>query len=281
VTPAPYAARALAEWLVPVGTTALSVDPGRTRLFLNRTAGVTSSEYFGFTAPTLNDEYGGMYIKAESASGKPFYGYNVGGRSAWTYLDGATGHWRLYNFGERITVTNTGQVGINETNPASSLDVNGTVRATGVAYRAPQTRYLSIPAGGFTPTDNFASATVENIFSGTYFASSVVSGGFAAPVQLPDGAVITAVDISVFDNTTGALQGRLGVRPFGGFGHAQAYLTPNSSNSAGSQTLSMIPNITVNNNANSYVLLVECSDWNGSQTSILGARVTYTVTAAD
>lgn len=277
VTPAPFANRALAEWLVPVGSNILSVDASRTKLFLNRTTPVNEFEYFGITVPTVSDDYGGMYIKSQSNDGRPFYGFSVGGRASWTYMDGLSGQWRVYNFGDRIAVTPTGFVGIGETNPAALLDVNGTVRGSTFTYRTPKTEYLSIPAGGFQPTSNQASATVESAVSGTYFAAAVGAASFAAPIQVPHGAVITTIDISVYDNTVGALSGKLAVRPLGAFGYSQNFTTPNSSNGGNTQTISMAPNVTVNNQANSYVLIVECSDWNGTATSIFGARVTYTV----
>ena len=282
VAPTPYASRALAEWLTPVDSQTLRMDSTRSRLLLNRSTVVTSAEYFGIRTPTSGVEYGGMYIETESSYGKPFYGLSVGARRAWTYLDGTTGQWRLNLTGfDRMLVTDAGLVGINTPAPAEVLDVGGNVRANDFRYTSPKTHYLSIPAGGFQPTSNQASATIESVSSGTYFAAAVGLASFVAPIQLPDGAVITQIDISVFDNAVGALSGKLGVRSFGAFGYNTNVVTGNSSNNGNTQTLTMTPNLTVNNLLNSYVLTVDCGDWQGSGTAIFGARVTYTVGASD
>ncbi len=97
---------------------------------VNRTDQVTGAEFFGIQTPTGENQWGGMYIRTDSATGKPFYGYDVGTERAWTYLDGSTGRWTLYNGGDRITVKNTGEVGIGTPSPSTALEVNGTATAT-------------------------------------------------------------------------------------------------------------------------------------------------------
>src|SRR6185436_13136479 len=80
------------------------------------------SEYFGVRAPTSG--YGGMYMETTGATGRPFYGYALNGSNpAWHYLDGTTGDWRLYNNGDRLTVSSSGLVGIGTTSPQVPLHV--------------------------------------------------------------------------------------------------------------------------------------------------------------
>jgi len=83
------------------------------RVLINRTYTI-GSEYFGVYAPTTG--YGGMYINTQGDSGKPFYGYKAGATVAmWTYQDGATREWRVYNNGDRLGVLPTGEVTVGNT----------------------------------------------------------------------------------------------------------------------------------------------------------------------
>jgi len=106
-----------------VGGTLL-VNPTNQFVGVNRSAPVTGAEHFGVYAPTGNGIYGGMYISTGAYDGLPFYGYHTLSNVAWTYLDGQTGNWKLFNNGERITVQKDGNVGIGTTSPASKLDIN-------------------------------------------------------------------------------------------------------------------------------------------------------------
>jgi hypothetical protein len=91
------------------------------------------SEYFGIQAPVSGTSYGGMYINTASATGRPFYGYALGGGGvAWHYIDGNDGNkWKLNYSGDRITVTSGGLVGIGTTAPDATLSVNGTADKPG------------------------------------------------------------------------------------------------------------------------------------------------------
>ena len=96
---------------------------------INRTSTVSSAEYFGVQAP-VQSGYGGMYIATDGAAGQPFYGYVAGGGSAWTYLDGPSGDWRLsVNGTDRVAVSGpSGRVGIGTLSPQAALHVDGDVR---------------------------------------------------------------------------------------------------------------------------------------------------------
>ena len=119
LTPAPYAVRALNEKWTADGGAIRNTNTGF--VGVNRSTPVTSAEFFGIQAPVTG--YGGMYIATDGAAGKPFYGYSAGAASAWSYLDGGTGSWHLHNDGIRMTVTDTGNVGIGQTDPTGRLHV--------------------------------------------------------------------------------------------------------------------------------------------------------------
>ncbi len=103
---------------------------------IKRSTAVSAAEFFGIQAP-VNSGYGGMYIRTDGTAALPFYGYRAGasGETAWTYLDGASGDYRINVDGDRVTVTDTGDVGIGVTAPAARLDIsdNSTTPALRVA----------------------------------------------------------------------------------------------------------------------------------------------------
>jgi hypothetical protein len=115
-------------------------------------------EWFGVHAP-VTVGYGGMYITTEGGAAKPFYGYNTGTESGWTYLDGVDGDWHLnLNNLDRLTVTDAGDVGIGNTSPTTKLDVNGLIRSAAGGFRFPdgttQTTAAS-SSGGNTLNDAY------------------------------------------------------------------------------------------------------------------------------
>lgn len=129
LTPAPYALYALngGNWEAS-GANLTNTNTGF--VGIHRSTPVTAAEHFGIQASAADGNFGGMYIRTDGPNALPFYGYKCGpaGQSAWTYLDGATGKWHLYNDGTRITVEETGDVGIGTSDPSSKLHVNGDVK---------------------------------------------------------------------------------------------------------------------------------------------------------
>jgi hypothetical protein len=281
ITPTPYAARALAEWWRPgSGPGVLTNDTTHQRVLVNRDTVLTGAEYFGFTAPVTDGAYGGMYINTPGLNSIPFYGYSTGNgaRACWTFYKGDSSTWGLYNYGERLLVDLNGNVGIGMT-PATKLDVAGQVRATSFAYASPVTRTISIPGAAFQPTTAANLLTKENAISGTYFDASVATAGLVAPVQLPQGAVLQSVTLWVFDNAAGAFTLKVQRRPHGAFGSVNAATSPSSVSTGVIQTLSVTPALAIDNTVNSYYLLVEHGDWQGTSSSVYSALVTYSESA--
>lgn len=120
----PYAHTALntAQWKTVNGRVT-NTTPGQF-VGIHRSAPTNATEFFGIQAPTISS-YGGMYIRTDGASGVPYYGYSNGVQSAWTSFDGETGRWHVNNSGNRLTVTNTGRVGVGSTSPVAALDISG------------------------------------------------------------------------------------------------------------------------------------------------------------
>lgn len=114
---------------------------------VNRSNRVTGAEYFGIQAPVSAGGYGGMYIGTDAATAKPFYGYSTGTQTAWSYLDGATGKWHLANDGDRLTVTDQGDVGVGTTSPSARLDAI-TSAPDGIAIKGVATNQSSVGVSG-------------------------------------------------------------------------------------------------------------------------------------
>ena len=77
---------------------------------VGRSSPVSGADKFAIETNATPNNYGGMYITAQSG-GWPFYGYSTPTASAWTYLD-SSGTWQVNNNGNRLSVSNTGLVGI-------------------------------------------------------------------------------------------------------------------------------------------------------------------------
>ncbi len=109
----------------------------------------------------------------------------------------------------RMVIDNIGNVGIGNSTPSQRLDVFGNViipAANDYLYAGPKTRYLSIPSAAFTSEN--ADTYDKKFISGHLYAVS--AGGtvncplgtasyFEAPVELPQGATVTAVEAYVVD----------------------------------------------------------------------------------
>src|SRR5205085_10604975 len=87
---------------------------------IGRTGPVTGADVFSVDAPVSGGNYGGMYINTTNATAKPFYGYSLAGSggTAYHYVDGTDGNkWKLSVGGDRVVVTQTGNVGIGNSGP--------------------------------------------------------------------------------------------------------------------------------------------------------------------
>jgi len=138
---------------------------------INRATPLTGNEYFGIQAPVAGTAYGGMYIRTDSATARPFYGYSTGAHSAWTYLDGADDSWNIYNSGIRMTVTDTGRVGIGTTAPSAPLEIESSDAGDGLLV----TKTGSGRAAQFYCPNDSASMALYAVSYGTGRAASFES----------------------------------------------------------------------------------------------------------
>ena len=93
---------------------------------------ISGNEVFGIRYTGGSDQYGGMYVETSDAGGWPFYGYATNGSfRAWTYYNGNTGDWYLYNAGIRLHVPNEGGLRIG---PSAnySLVISNTTGSDGI-----------------------------------------------------------------------------------------------------------------------------------------------------
>jgi hypothetical protein len=88
---------------------------------------ISGNEVFGVRFVGNANDYGGMYVETTHVNGWPFYGYATNGSfRAWTYYNGTTGDWHLYNAGIRLTIRNEGRVTIGPSADYSLVITNTT-----------------------------------------------------------------------------------------------------------------------------------------------------------
>lgn len=97
--PAPYA----------LGMPNVYTNEAQNFVGVGRNFRISGNEVFGVRYSGAANDYGGMYVETANAQGWPFYGYATNGSfRAWTYYNGTTSDWHLYNAGIRLTVPNEG-----------------------------------------------------------------------------------------------------------------------------------------------------------------------------
>ncbi len=145
---------------------------GSSQVLINRTFTI-GSEYFGVHAPVTG--YGGMYISTDGDNGRPFYGYKAGAStSMWTYHDGATLEWRVYNGGERMAVRNTGELDLGSTitlDNADDTDQGGSIelrKSNGTLGAKLQGSTNAGTQGGSLALYNDTNSTATVVLDGEY-----------------------------------------------------------------------------------------------------------------
>ncbi len=198
---------------------------------VGRSFQISSAEYFGVHAPVGSDQYGGMYVNSESAGGWPFYGFATAGTfRAWTYFDGNTSMWKLYNGGDRLIVPAGGGLEITSTSTTDGIRINdtpddgvqigtGSVAPNyGVYIPSPGVATICLLVYTADASNNYALYTSDNIEAGTVTltAQKVI-------VRVGDGGSVSRGDVvmaSGFDDPIDGGSDRLAVvqRAAGGVG---------------------------------------------------------------
>ena len=174
-----------------------------------------------------------------------------------------------------------GNVGIGTAAPAAKLEVNGDIKM------APQTRYLALHGSAFMPTSvgPFWSPDEPSAYytsGGGMLADAAASQPYVAPVQLPQGAVVTELRAYYLnDHPTGQVTVELVRSPLNG---APAAVVMASVSSGGgtstwaSMQTNIIANATLNNASNSYCVAAYMVGSLTAVQSLKGVRIEYTVT---
>lgn len=227
-----------------------------------------------------------------------FFGFGVNG-SELRYQTNGADHvfWAGVNASssnEIMRIKNTGRVGIGTNDPNSALEVVGDVTipaANDYIYSSAKTKYYSIPPASFSMrnqsplTINSAEVVGDDngAFVYTFSNDSPIVSFMMAPINLPDGAIIQAVDLYMRDDDTS-------YTPF--FELKKSLLasaaTTDIAVSGGPPVEFANTTLTVNglsevvdNSIYGYYLVVNAAFRNNPQTRYYGARVTYTVTQVD
>jgi hypothetical protein len=210
---------------------------------IGRNFRISGNEAFGVRYTGGANQYGGMYMETSNANGWPFYGYATNGAfRAWTYYDGTTGDWHLYNAGIRLSVPNEGglRIGpsadyslvISNTTGSDGLRIYDTgddaiqlgsdpdYANYGVYIPSPGVSTYGLWPNTSNASGNYALYTVDNIEAGTVTAAALtlvakVGEGAALEVgdvvsvlglapALPDGATrLAQVSVAVGPNPAG------------------------------------------------------------------------------
>lgn len=192
---------------------------------------------------------------------------------------------------ERMRITNAGNVGIGTTAPSEKLEVAGNIEIPATndyKYSTPKTQIVSVNGAAFAIS---AALSTSSIVMGntTYGYGVTLTGGttgttrrLVAPVNLPDGAIVTKMDAVILDNSATYTQVvylyRIDDSP-----NNTPLATINTTNSATAQTLSTttISNATINNANYSYYLVYQLQENAPTTMALYTVRITYTVANAD
>ena len=177
-----------------------------------------------------------------------------------------------------------GLVGINNNSPVEALDVIGNVRVTGdVVYATPKAKLYAISPVDFIVlkqigNEDYSATYNGGIEVGAYSVAAGTDVTIAAPVHLPDGAVITQIDFMGRNTGTNPANFNLVEKSY------STASTPTLINSippgaSGVTTYNATGlSITINNNLNNYFVTFQA--WT-SQATLTGVKIYYQVGSPD
>lgn len=181
----------------------------------------------------------------------------------------------------------SGNLAIGHYTPTAKLDVNGNVHASGMFTAGARVqRYKTIHGAAFQPETESGNSTPVTIrypdgIVGTTPGNSCAENYYYATLDLPDGAVITNVLFTYYDNGPCSIRGQLyRLNIFNGQINQMVNFPAEDANGLTVKVVgtSNIWLPTVDNSAYAYVLRVSMNGFSrtsGAYMSIVGARITY------
>ncbi len=259
ITATPYAIRSLNERWSPITSSQLANDPG---ISYSDVASGTGVSYYGWAAGGLS--------KLEARYSGTLNRFSMG-------TDAAT---FLY-------IESDGRIGIGGVPAGTSiLQVTGDARVSSNAaagsfsYTSPVTRSISLPPGAFQGSGSASpSIGIDRIF---FTGAAATTGTLVAPINLPEGATITAIRAHVVDNTAATIAVDLWRNTFAGGTVLMAGATSVGA-VAGTRAISdtTITSPVVANSTGAYAVWVTCDGWDTNNCMLRAVQVEYTVSGPD
>ncbi|GDX98981.1 hypothetical protein LBMAG48_13850 [Phycisphaerae bacterium] len=284
----PYAMRSLNERWTPNGSV-LRTDLGINTVRINTDVSPVSDS--GLSVRGNSTTFSGVYADVESATGSSYFGWATGGTSrAEMIYNGTANTLRLsMGGGTPVSINATGLVGLGAAPSGTErLQVSGDARATGtvsasdLAYTAPQTKTLSIPASAFVLNDNTNITNLRYLNDRVTFVGAVTSASLIAPVSLPDGAIVTQITAIVFDNGPGDFDIDFNRGTYTVSGVTALGTTTTTGTSASLRTITGGVAVSpIDSSVAQYNVIVNNTDWDASLNYLKAVRLTYTVTKPD
>ncbi len=260
------------------GTDEIMFGTGIQRVLINREDPIQPDEFFGVHANTAGIALGGMNIST-NADGQPYYGYAVDGvLEAYTYFAPAQSTWNIWIGGSTVfNLDSNGNLIVAGNMAAGDILADGAVTGNSYVLNTPRTLVYSVSGDSFHSGSGNSFAAGDAV-GGAYQTQSG-QGWLMAPVNLPDGAVVTSVRISFLDNATGDMAVALQARSFTGTLTEMALIqTTGASVAVGNATTTTITDGMIDNTMNGYHLRAFSSFWPGNLLlRIFGVQIEYTV----
>ncbi len=177
-----------------------------------------------------------------------------------------------------------GNVGINKVSPAEALDVTGNIQLTGdVKYATAKTKILALTPVDFkalkiTGLEDFTTTYNSGAEVGTYSGTPGTSILIGAPVHLPDGAVVTQIDVWGRNTNGGPAEFRFIEKSYSTASTPTVVTSIPGSTSGVTSFSNNTLSITIDNSTDNYLVTFQAYS---SQASLTGVKIYYQVTKPD
>ncbi len=287
ITATPYAIRSLNERWSPITSSQLATDPGISSVFINTS--VAPFPDAALITRGSTSSFSGIYSDVASATGVSYYGWAAGGVSKLEARYSGTAN--RFSMGTDaatfLYIESDGRIGIGGMPVGTSiLQVTGDARVSSNAsagsfsYTSPVTRSISLPPGAFQGSGSASpSIGTDRIF---FTGAAATTGTLVAPINLPEGATITAIRAHVVDNTAATIAVDLWRNTFAGSTVLMAGATSVGA-VAGTRAISdtTISSPVVANSTGAYAVWVTCDGWDTNNCMLRAVQVEYTVSGPD